>query len=172
MIKKYIYRTLGMLVFLSRLSAADSGIAPLEAAPTVDAPAAKHIVDAAAAAQNQIMLKNLINRACKKLKILSRVSCFECGEVFLSEVESLNPDLVIVDDLMIKIDGDEVVKGLPESRFSGKIVAWSTRDAKRAEMVTAGAHYVLAKPADFSNVVALLVDVFGKQTLDSESKAA
>lgn len=73
-------------------------------------------------------------------------------------IESIKPDLVILDLWMPVISGDQILKSIrnsPETNLMPVIVMSASRDGEEIASA-AGASAYLAKPFDFDNVLAVV----------------
>lgn len=103
---------------------------------------------------SRMMLTNIIHEAILGTVIGEAVD----GEEAVSQILMVQPDFVLIDLLMPKMDGIETVRRLKENRFGGSIIMLSQVINK--EMVETayneGVEYFIHKPINKTEVVAIL----------------
>ena len=95
------------------------------------------------------------------------------GIMALQSFETQLPDVALVDMVMPRMDGIELLRQLRKRGFSFKVIANSPFvDEEMVQLAQSlGASYFLAKPMEFSYVLARIVDVAGTATDDSDRAA-
>ncbi|MDQ6801996.1 MAG: response regulator [Acidobacteriota bacterium] len=104
-------------------------------------------------------LRPLISVICKHLGFLCDGA--PDGEVALEKIRSGHYDVVLLDLMMPKINGREVIEALRELPKRPAVIVLTAQNLKKTEGIVDGnvVHAVIQKPFDLAELTALLTDL-------------
>lgn len=126
----------------------------------------------------KIVLADGSDELCNKLKQQAEIEILGIasdGITALELIAQLNPDAVVLDLVLPKLDGLGVLKGVNELNLKPKppviFVSSFTNEHIVSQVSELGAYYYMLKPCDIATLVAVLCSINSKAPVNSNSRA-